>query len=132
MRSTLSSLIIFSLAFGSVCPGAVPSLKDAYKDKLLVGAALNASYFSDNGSLKSELVKSQFNTITPENVMKWEEIHPQLNQYHFEPADRFVEFGAKNGMFVVGHNLVWHQQVPKWVYEDATGNPLTRNALLAR
>ena len=35
-------------------------------------------------------------------------------------------------MFIVGHNLVWHSQVPRWVFQDGDGQPLTRDALLAR
>ncbi|MBN1125339.1 MAG: endo-1,4-beta-xylanase [Sedimentisphaerales bacterium] len=32
----------------------------------------------------------------------------------------------------IGHTLVWHGQTPRWVYRDESGNPLTRDALLAR
>ena len=35
-------------------------------------------------------------------------------------------------MFIVGHNLVWHNQVPAWVFHDDKGNLLDRDALLAR
>jgi endo-1,4-beta-xylanase len=35
-------------------------------------------------------------------------------------------------MFIVGHNLVWHSQTPRWVFQDDKGNPLTRDALLER
>ncbi len=35
-------------------------------------------------------------------------------------------------MFIVGHNLVWHNQVPDWVFHDDKGNLLDRDALLAR
>ena len=35
-------------------------------------------------------------------------------------------------MFIVGHNLIWHQQTPKWVFQDDKGNPVDRDTLLAR
>ena len=50
----------------------------------------------------------------------------------FRLADQYVEFGQKNGMFIVGHTLVWHSQTPKWVFQDDKGNPVDRDTLLAR
>jgi len=35
-------------------------------------------------------------------------------------------------MFIIGHNLIWHNQTPRWVFQDDKGNPLGRDALLAR
>src|SRR5438094_1833132 len=35
-------------------------------------------------------------------------------------------------MFIVGHNLVWHNQTPRWVFEDSGGTPVSRDTLLAR
>ena len=35
-------------------------------------------------------------------------------------------------MFIIGHNLVWHSQTPKWVFQDEKGNPVDRDTLLAR
>ena len=63
----------------------------------------------------------------PENVLKWEAVHPQPDAYNFEPADRYVAFGEKNQMFVIGHTLVWHSQVPRWVFQDDKGAPLDRD-----
>jgi len=54
-------------------------------------------------------------------VMKWQPIHPRPGEYSFEAADRFVEFGEKNDMFIIGHTLVWHSQTPRWVFEDDDG-----------
>ncbi len=78
------------------------------------------------------LAAKHFNTATPENDLKWQLVHPQPNQYNWEPADSYVAFGEKNKMFVVGHCLVWHSQDPQWVFRDDAGNALTRDALLAR
>ncbi|HWR13376.1 MAG TPA: endo-1,4-beta-xylanase [Terriglobales bacterium] len=115
-----------------VSADAQTTLKSAFKDTFLVGAAMNrAQIFEEPGS-GSAIIKEQFNSITPENILKWERVHPKPEEYDFAAADRFVEFGTKNKMFMVGHTLVWHNQTPKWVFEDEKGNPLTRDALLKR
>ncbi len=111
---------------------ANPTLKAAFKNDFLVGAALNEAEFTGQDTNAVALVEAQFNTISPENVLKWESIHPQPGQYDFGAADRYVEFGRKNGMFIVGHTLVWHSQTPEWVFQDDQGNPVDRKTLLAR
>jgi endo-1,4-beta-xylanase len=65
-------------------------------------------------------------------VLKWEVVHPEPGRYDFAPADRYVQFGERHGMFTIGHTLVWHSQTPRWVFENAQGQPLTRDELLAR
>ena len=111
---------------------AQPTLKDTFKNDFLIGAALNESQFTGMNTREAALVKAQFNSISPENALKWEAIHPELDKYNFDPADHYVEFGQQNHMFIVGHTLVWHNQTPKWVFQDDTGNPVDRNTLLKR
>jgi endo-1,4-beta-xylanase len=98
----------------------------------MIGAALNPGQFTESDTSGAALVRAHFNTITPENVLKWALVHPQPNTYDFGPADRYVAFGERNGMFIVGHTLVWHNQTPAWVFQDSAGKPLTRDALLER
>jgi endo-1,4-beta-xylanase len=109
-----------------------PSLKDAYKDCFLIGAAINQNQIYGKDAAEDALIKAQFNSITPENVLKWESVHPQPDTYDFAAGDAYVEFGQKNHMYIVGHTLVWHHQTPKWVFEDEKGKPLSREALLQR
>lgn len=109
-----------------------PSLQEAFEDAFLIGTALNRDQIYGRDEEGMQLVHAQFNAITPENIMKWEEIHPEPGEYNFDPADRFVEFGEENNMFMVGHTLVWHSQVPDWTFEDENGNELSRDALLER
>jgi len=109
-----------------------PTLKDAYKNYFLVGAALNDDVVNGKDPNAAAIVEKQFSAITAENVMKWQIIHPLPNKYNFEQADRFVEFGVKNKKFIVGHTLVWHAMTPMWVFRDANDKPTTREELLAR
>jgi len=126
------SAAILSLALTVSAQSQPPSLKDAYKGCFLVGAALNPAEFTGKDQAADAIIKAQFNTISPENVLKWEVVHPKPGAYDFGPADQYVEFGQQNHMFIIGHNLVWHSQVPKWVFEDDKGNPISRDALLER
>ncbi|MBI4907574.1 MAG: endo-1,4-beta-xylanase [Acidobacteria bacterium] len=113
------------------CALAQPALKDVFAD-FKIGAALNFNQFTERDARGLPLIKKHFNTISPENVLKWQVVHPAPDRYNFEPADRYVEFGAKHGMFIVGHTLIWHNQVPAWVFQDTAGAPLSRDALLGR
>jgi endo-1,4-beta-xylanase len=110
------------------------TLKNAFKDYFMIGVALNERQFTEQDTNGTALVKDHFSAISPENVMKWERIHPRPGPdgYDFEVADRYVEFGEKNGMFIVGHTLVWHAQTPRWVFQGEGTNAATREVLLQR
>ena len=112
--------------------GAEPALKAVFRDAFRVGAALNPAQFGERDTAGVAIIRKHFDTITPENVLKWERVHPRPGVYAFEEPDQYVAFGRKHGMFVVGHTLVWHSQVPRWVFEDAAGQPVSRDTLLGR
>jgi len=61
----------------------------------------------------------EFGSLTPENDMKWAEIHPEPGVYDFTGADAVVAFARANGQEVRGHTLLWHSQNPEWVTEAA-------------
>jgi endo-1,4-beta-xylanase len=103
------------------------TLKDAFQGIFRVGAAVNQRQFSGQDARGGAIIQAQFNTISPENVLKWESVHPRADGYAFEGPDQYVAFGEKNGMFVIGHTLVWHSQTPKWVFEG-----VDREGLLKR
>ena len=96
-------------------------MKDTFRSAFLVGAALAPKTFEELDAANAALVKRECNTISPENVLKWESVHPAPGRYDFALPDRYVEFGERNGMFVIGHTLVWHSQTPRWVFEDDGG-----------
>ena len=90
----------------------IPSLKEVFHNDFQIGAALNTEQIFEKEKGSRELVPQQFSTITPENIMKAEIIHPQWNVYDFEAADQIVEYALKNNIQVNGHTLVWHSQLP--------------------
>ena len=125
-----------SVAIAVSAKGA-DALKDVFKDRFLVGTAVNRGMVTGSAFRRSPeqnardiaLVKEQFNQISPENDLKWQLIHPRegAEGYDFGAADAFVNFGLSNNMYLVGHTLVWHSQTPNWVF--AGTNPPPTNAL---
>ncbi|MCM2517443.1 endo-1,4-beta-xylanase [Streptomyces griseoincarnatus] len=59
----------------------------------------------------------EFSSVSPENQMKWDYIHPERDRYDFGQADAIVEFARKNRQVVRGHTLLWHSQNPAWLEE---------------
>jgi endo-1,4-beta-xylanase len=110
----------------------VPLLKDVFKNQFLIGGALNGRVVTGRDSLAAAIAEKHFNTATAENDLKWQRIHPRLDEYNWAPADNYVSYCEKNRMAIIGHCLIWHSQVPRWVFRDDSGNDLTRDALLAR
>ncbi|MCF8358721.1 MAG: endo-1,4-beta-xylanase [Prolixibacteraceae bacterium] len=109
-----------------------PSLKNVFQNDFYIGAALNVEQITGLEPEAMDVVARHFNSITPENIMKWEEIHPEPGRYNFDISDQFVAFGEEHNMHIIGHALVWHEQTPDWVFQDESGNRLSREALLER
>jgi endo-1,4-beta-xylanase len=129
------SLLVGAAALAATVSGAAgekPALKSLTPPGFRIGVALNRAQSDGKDEAALAIVARQFNQISPENVLKWEAVHPEVGRYDFAPADRYVELGRKLGMFVVGHVLVWHQQTPAWVFAGENGKKLDRGTALAR
>lgn len=134
-----STIILLAVAIAAGCVSNETSehnhattLKDAFKNDFLIGVAINRSQFSGSDLRGLPIIKAQFDSISPENILKWESVHPSPDRYDFTGADRYVEFGEANKMYIIGHTLVWHSQTPRWVFEDENGKPASRELLLDR
>jgi endo-1,4-beta-xylanase len=139
-RAAVSAAAVLGLAValltqcigGAASVRGASSLKEAFKGRFLIGVAVDSAQILERDTRGVGLVRAQFNSITAENALKWERVHPAPGRYEFGLSDRFVAFGEKNNMFVVGHTLIWHNQTPQWVFEDEGGKRVTREELLAR
>jgi endo-1,4-beta-xylanase len=102
----------------------IASVYQSWSGYFRVGAAISAS---DISGPHAELLKKHFNSITAGNDMKWATLQPTEGVFNYGPADALVGFAVANNIKVRGHTLVWHQQIPAWVFQDAGGNPLPVN-----
>lgn len=111
---------------------APQTLRHQLEPYFLVGTALSEGQVHDQPAGVLSLVKTQFNAVTAENVMKWEEIQATEGQFNWQDADTFIEYGKNNNLHLTGHVLLWHQQTPDWVFEDKNGQPASRDLILQR
>ena len=121
-----------ALVAASCAPKQPQGVKDAFEGKFYIGAALNESEIRGWDTTGVDIVKKHFNSIVAENCMKSMEIHPEEDVWNFELADKFVEFGEANDMFIIGHCLVWHSQLSAWFPYDENGEYVTPEVLKQR
>ncbi len=97
------------------CPrdAALRSLVGGDASVQIIGATATPEQL--NNPMYASTLACEFNSITPENDMKWETIEPQRGVFHFDRADQIVAFAQSHQMAVRGHTLVWHEQLPDWV-----------------
>src|SRR5678815_2544468 len=136
-RLSIATLLVYSSMWLSLSSSAQQrttdrTLKDVYKDAFLMGVAVSPAITSGGDTESQNIVIKHFNSITAENVMKAALINPQPNVYNWGPADDYVAFGEKNKMFIIGHTLVWHNQVPAWFFTNAEGKPNTKEEQIER
>ena len=109
-----------------------PSMRKAFKDKFLIGAAVNTRQAVSTDPKVINAIRNNFSALVPENCMKPEEIHPKKDLYDWRDADALVELAQRNGQVLTGHCLIWHSQVPYWFFKDDMAQPVTREELIAR
>ncbi|NLE70886.1 MAG: endo-1,4-beta-xylanase [Actinomycetales bacterium] len=111
-------------------------LRDLAPEGVVIGAAAaGGGHFGsgrdpfDVDEEYREVLAAEFSSVTPENQLKWEYVHPAPDEYDFAAADAIVEFAEEHGMAVRGHTLVWHSQNPAWL-ENGDYTPDELRAIL--
>ncbi|SCO42775.1 related to endo-1,4-beta-xylanase [Fusarium fujikuroi] len=107
MRLTpiIATSVVFAGAINIPSTGTTPLREEATKNNLLLGSgAINPSYLDD--SQFRAVLSKQFNSLSPENELKWTFVHPAKFQYDWHKLDRLVKFADANNMKVKGHGLL--------------------------
>ena len=105
----------------------VDSLSDRYKDLFHLGAAINQDIIFGKDVQSLNIVTSEFNSITPENSLKWMYLQASPNKFNFIAADKYVALGIKNNMNIVGHALVWHNQLADFMKNTSSSEAFTNH-----
>lgn len=131
-KSFLSLITTIALLVSCTPKAQEKSLKDALEGKFLIGVAVNNAQVNGADSIETALITKHFNSIVAENCMKSANIHPEEHRYDFKDSDAFVKFGIDNGMFIIGHALLWHSQLSPWFCVDEKGNNVSPEVLKQR
>ncbi|KAJ0415020.1 glycoside hydrolase superfamily [Aspergillus carlsbadensis] len=92
-----------SVAYPST--GTTSLREEAAKKDILIGSgAINPAYLNDTKF--AAVLAHQFNSLSPENEMKWAFLNPTIGHYNWDTLDRLVEFAEANDMVVKGHGLI--------------------------
>lgn len=104
------------------------SLKDAYSDDFMLGAA-RSSDWGELSDAEDELIKKHFDIITLTNAMKPDALSTHEGRYMWGTADYIVNKSLNNNVKVHGHVLAWHQQTPKWIWNKLSATTSEKESL---
>lgn len=89
----IASCLLFDSNF--LCSEKCKNFKIGLQKDFVMGVAIGTEHILEKDAKANELIKSEYNGITAENIMKAEVIHPQWDKYNFDLADKFVDLGKK-------------------------------------
>ena len=112
MKTTSATTIIITclstLTQASLCPpttGTTSLRYEASRKNITIGSgAINPNYLND--TLFSQVLATQFKSLSPENELKWAQLNPFPGHYNWDTLDRLVAFADRNDMVVKGHGLI--------------------------
>lgn len=137
MKSVIRSIIILCCCLCTISckyfdADKQLSLKTAFKNKFLIGALVRTNQVEGDDYMIYQILSNHINSITPENCMKSEVIHPEEARFDFYLSDIFVDYGVAKGMYIIGHSLIWHTQTPDWFFVDSAGVNVSKEVLIQR
>jgi endo-1,4-beta-xylanase len=120
-----AALVLVALAARAEEP--LPRLRDLAGDRFLIGMSLSDKLTNpeepDPLGLR-DIINYHANTSTCENALKWRHLQRERGPIDFTRADAFVAYCEQNGLWPVGHTLLWDLKDPAWIFEGVTRDQL--------
>ncbi|MCA1950674.1 MAG: endo-1,4-beta-xylanase [Treponema sp.] len=96
---------------------AIPSLYESMAKWFSVGASVEPEDVEPS-TQKAQLMIKHFDTIVAGNAHKMDSVQPKEGQFDWNRADKIIDFAEMTGMRIRWHTLLWHSQVPAWMFQD--------------
>lgn len=122
-------LLLFILALTHLNAQTLRSLADA-KGKN-IGNLMRDGFFNDHQQFNGatdQIVKTEYNMLVTGNKLKMSNmlrvrpVNPfnvQVSDINTADIDRFINYADANGMAKRGHTMVWYNQIPRWLRDEA-------------
>ena len=120
MRGISASGLLFTTQRAVAQDPVLASLRTLAGGQPLMGTSVQTQFDKIYTPEEIHILKTQFDSVTAENCMKWPYLCPNEGTYRFEPVDRLVDFATKNQQRVVGHTLLFNRDgnYPGWLFRD--------------
>jgi endo-1,4-beta-xylanase len=126
VKRTLALILAICCGLALAHPSA--GLRDLAGSRIRIGAAVDEDALSSDPVYRETLAR-EYDSLTPENAIKFEVVHPAPFRYDFHHGDALVAFAVAHRMQVHGHVLVWHEQLPTWLTQGHLPADAVREAL---
>jgi GH35 family endo-1,4-beta-xylanase len=120
MRGITASGLLMATHRAFAQEPVLATLRTLAGGKPLMGTSVQTQFDKIYTPEETEILKTQFDSVTPENCMKWQYLCPKEGTYRFEPVDRLMDFATENKQRVVGHTLIFNRDgnYPNWLFRD--------------
>jgi endo-1,4-beta-xylanase len=78
------------------------------------GAAVQATHLQNESDLL-EAVARECAAIVPEWEMKWGAMESRRGIVNFARCDAMIDIARSSGLWLRGHTVLWHRNLPNWV-----------------
>src|SRR2546425_884137 len=117
-----ASVTVLMLVASAYIPGTpanaqpLPSLRvEAEKTGVLIGSGAIRGLVELEDPKFAQVLAEQFNSLSPDNELKFSWIEPQQGVFNFAPIDTLVDFAEQHDMVVKGHGLISGCCNPGWL-----------------